>query len=91
MRRNFGLTRPQRVVEITPRPLLAHTQRHANENLRPLPSGSMPDDPFGPLLKSFDFSDTFRDVIAVCFVLLFVMSVALAFLGAIFFAAFFQF
>jgi hypothetical protein len=87
MRKQFG--RRPRVGENHAAGALGVYATHANENLWPLPSGSV--DPRGSSLKRFNASDAFRDVVAVGFVLLFVLSVALAFVGGIFLCFFCQF
>ena len=90
MRKQFG--RRPRVGENHAAGALGVYATHANENLFPLlPSGSVRDQAIGSSLKRFNASDTFRDVIAVGFVLLFVLSVALSFVGAFFLMAFCQF
>lgn len=64
---------------------------HANSNLFPLPSGSMRDQAGRLPLEPLNLSQSFRDVVAVGFAFLFVLSVALAFIGAIFLALFCRF
>jgi len=56
----------------------------------PLPSGSLPGAP-SPSLESLNLSDTMRNVIVALFGFLFLLSVALAFVGSVFLCLFCHF